>query len=162
MLGCGPQVGPFPSRPIMGSIRGEGTPQQILAVSWRNKGVISLSSGCSRKDREGVQPPPPPPPHTSVPPPPQRPPPLLAPTTVIFRHHRDAAVLKPSPPPPSPPDRRAAIPSTSTFSGHLPPRAHLLLPSTNPTAVPPPPAPAPQAFPLCVLLHLPRQLCASC
>ena len=25
-MGCGPQVGPFPSRPIMGSIRGEGTP----------------------------------------------------------------------------------------------------------------------------------------
>ena len=25
-VGCGPQVGPFPSRPIMGSIRGEGTP----------------------------------------------------------------------------------------------------------------------------------------
>ena len=24
-VGCGPQVGPFPSRPIMGSIRGEGT-----------------------------------------------------------------------------------------------------------------------------------------
>ena len=26
LLGCGPQVGPFPSRPNMGSIRGEGTP----------------------------------------------------------------------------------------------------------------------------------------
>ena len=32
VLGCGPQVGPFPSRPIMGSIRGEGTPPQTLAV----------------------------------------------------------------------------------------------------------------------------------
>ena len=26
ILGCGPQVGPFPSRPNIGSIRGEGTP----------------------------------------------------------------------------------------------------------------------------------------
>ena len=25
-VGCGPQVGPFLSRPTMGSIRGEGTP----------------------------------------------------------------------------------------------------------------------------------------
>ena len=33
LLGCGQQVGPFPSRPIMGSIRGEGTPPpQTLAV----------------------------------------------------------------------------------------------------------------------------------
>ena len=33
VLGCGPQVSPFPSRPIMGSIRGEGTPlPQTLAV----------------------------------------------------------------------------------------------------------------------------------
>ena len=32
VLGCGPQVGPFPSRPIMGSIRGVGTPPQTLAV----------------------------------------------------------------------------------------------------------------------------------
>ena len=39
-VGCGPQVGPFPSRPIMGSIRGEGTPPQTLAVIWRKKGVI--------------------------------------------------------------------------------------------------------------------------
>ena len=34
--GRGPQVGPFPSRPILGSIRREGTPpppQQTLAVS---------------------------------------------------------------------------------------------------------------------------------
>ena len=68
-VGCGPQVGPFPSRPIMGSIRGEGTPPQTLAVIWRKKGVISLSSGCSRKAGEGVQPsspPPPPPPDRRV------------------------------------------------------------------------------------------------
>ena len=51
-VGCGPQVGPFPSRPIMGSIRGEGTPPQTLAVIWRKKGVPSLSSGCSRKIKE--------------------------------------------------------------------------------------------------------------
>ena len=31
-VGCGPQVGPFLSRPTMGSIRGEGTPPQTLAV----------------------------------------------------------------------------------------------------------------------------------
>ena len=37
MLGCGPQVGPFPSRPIMGSIRGEGTPPQFLAVIEERK-----------------------------------------------------------------------------------------------------------------------------
>ena len=46
----------------MGSIRGEGTPPQTLAVIWRKKGVPSLSSGCSRKIKEGDQPPPPPPP----------------------------------------------------------------------------------------------------
>ena len=27
-VGCGPQVGPFLSRPTMGSIRGEGTPHK--------------------------------------------------------------------------------------------------------------------------------------
>ena len=32
LLGRGPQVGPFPSRPILGSIREEGTPQQTLAI----------------------------------------------------------------------------------------------------------------------------------
>ena len=32
VLGCGPQVGPFPSRPILGSVRGEGTPPQTLAI----------------------------------------------------------------------------------------------------------------------------------
>ena len=31
-LGCGPQVGPSPSRSILGSIRGEGTSPQTLAV----------------------------------------------------------------------------------------------------------------------------------
>ena len=31
-VGCGPQVGPFLSRPTMGFIRGEGTPPQTLAV----------------------------------------------------------------------------------------------------------------------------------
>ena len=31
-VGCGPQVGPFLSRPTMGSIRGEGTLPQTLAV----------------------------------------------------------------------------------------------------------------------------------
>ena len=34
---CGPQVGPFPSRPILGSIRGEGTPPQPLAIIWERK-----------------------------------------------------------------------------------------------------------------------------
>ena len=61
-VGCGPQVGPFLSRPIMGSIRGEGTPPQTLAVIWRKKRELSLSSGCSRKIKEGDQTPPPPPP----------------------------------------------------------------------------------------------------
>ena len=31
-VGCVPQVGPFLSRPTMGSIRGEGTPPQTLAI----------------------------------------------------------------------------------------------------------------------------------
>ena len=31
-VGCGPQVGPFLSWPTKGSIRGEGTPPQTLAV----------------------------------------------------------------------------------------------------------------------------------
>ena len=82
-VGCGPQVGPFPSRPVMGSIRGEGSPPQTLAVIWEKKGVSSISSGCSRKAGEGVQPPSPPPPpplHASVSPP-RRLPPLLAPAT---------------------------------------------------------------------------------
>ena len=102
-VGCGPQVDPFPSRPIMGSIRGEGIPPQTLAVIWRKKGVISLSSGCSRKAGEGVQPPSPPPP------------PLLAPAMVLLRHHRDIAVLMPPPLPP-PPDRCPAIISDSSTS----------------------------------------------
>ena len=55
VFGCGPQVGPFTSRPIMGSIRGEGTPPQTLAVICEKKGVSSISSGCSRKAKEGVQ-----------------------------------------------------------------------------------------------------------
>ena len=29
-VGCGPQVGPFPSRPTMGSIRGEGTDNMLF------------------------------------------------------------------------------------------------------------------------------------
>ena len=37
-VGCGPQVGPFLSWPTMGSIRGEGTPPQTLAVIWEKKG----------------------------------------------------------------------------------------------------------------------------
>ena len=41
-VGCGPQVGPFPSRPTKGSIRGEGTPPQTLAVIWRKKECSSL------------------------------------------------------------------------------------------------------------------------
>ena len=32
LLGCGPQVGHFPSRTILASIRGEGTPPQTLPV----------------------------------------------------------------------------------------------------------------------------------
>ena len=32
LSGSGPQVGPFPSRPILGSIRGEGTPPQTLSI----------------------------------------------------------------------------------------------------------------------------------
>ena len=115
-MGCGPQVGPFPSRPIMGSIRGEGTPPQTLAVIWRKKGVLSLSSGCSRKAGEGVQPPSPPPPPYAFVPPPRRPPPLLPPATVLLRCHRVAAVLKLPPPP---------LPQAAAASG--PPCRHPLL-----------------------------------
>ena len=131
-VGCGPQVGPFPSRPIMGSIRGEGTPPQTLSVIWRKKGVISLSSGCSRKAGEGVQPPPPPPPppHAPVPPlpPPRRPPPLLALAKVLLCCHRDAAVLKPPPLPPQATAAAAAFgpPCRHHLHLHLHPHHHHL------------------------------------
>ena len=37
LLGRGPQVSPLPSWPILGSIRGKGTPPQTLAVIWEKK-----------------------------------------------------------------------------------------------------------------------------
>ena len=96
--------GPFPLSAHYGlSKRGrDPPPPQTLAVIWRKKGVLSLSSGCSRKAGEGVQPPSPPPP------PPRRPPPLLALATgsspLSLRRHRPqaaaAAAAPPSPPPP--------------------------------------------------------------
>ena len=119
VLGCGPQVGPFPSRPILGSIRGEGTPPQTLAVIWEKKRVSSISSGCSRKAGEGQPPSLPlsPPPHVSMslPPPPWRPPSLLAPAMDTSpsspRHRRPqaaaAAALVRAPLPP--PNRRGAF-----------------------------------------------------
>ena len=135
-VGCGPQVGPFLSRPTMGSIRGEGTPPQTLAVIWRKKGVFSLSSGCSRRIKEGDQPPPPPlppPPHHHVPLPcpAPRPPPPLALITWYLR----AAF----PPPPPPPNRCSAF---SWFPLREPPivlpiPAHLLhFPSVNTFSLP--------------------------
>ena len=42
-MGCGPQVGPFPSRPIMGSIRGEGTPSRDETAR------LSISRGIASK-----------------------------------------------------------------------------------------------------------------
>ena len=130
-VGCGPQVGPFPSRPIMGSIRGEGTPPtQTLAIIWRNKGAFSLSSGCSRKIKEGDQPPPPPPPpppHHYVPPPP------LALVT------GSPCADIPTPPPP-PLDRCATI--------HSPPRTHFPSPpSSFPLPSSPPPSRLSQHLP---------------
>ena len=145
-VGCGPQVGPFPSQPIMGSIRGEGTPPQTLAVIWKKKEVISLSSGCSRKVGKGVQLPLLllPPPHDSAPPPPRRWPPLLAPAVdsspLSSRRRRPRLRLPPLPPL----DRRAAIPSTSiSISVHTLHVPLPELPSMNLSVVlpidPPPP-----------------------
>ena len=51
-VGCGPQVGPFPSRPIMGSIRGEGTPPQTLAVIWRKVWSPSQVAAQGRPGKE--------------------------------------------------------------------------------------------------------------
>ena len=53
-------MGPFPSRPILGSIRGEGAPPTNPSRHLRKKGETSLLSDCSRKI-EGDRPPPPPP-----------------------------------------------------------------------------------------------------
>ena len=130
-VGCGPQVGPFLSRPTMGSIRGEGTPPQTLAVIWRKKGVLSLSSGCSRKIKEGDQPPPPPPPpppHNLVPPPcsPLRPPPPLA--LVAYLHR---AVYHPPPPLPPP---QAAVAAAAGKLCHHPHPLH------GPISLPPSPS----------------------
>ena len=74
-MGRGPQVGPFPSRPILGSIRGEGTPPTNPSRHLRKERSFLLSSACSRKAGEAVQPP--------SPPPTRRTPPLLAPATRI-------------------------------------------------------------------------------
>ena len=145
VLGCGPQVGPFPSRPIMGSIRGEGTPPQTLAIIWRKKGSPFISSGCSRKDKEGNQPPPPPP-HHHVPPP--CPPPSPALPTGYLR-----AAFQPPPPLPPPQAAVAAaaagsphlhLPSPST-DHHLPPQLHLHLHLRRTSQPPFPFIPLPQA-----------------
>ena len=152
-VGCGPQVGPFLSRPTKGSIRGEGTPPQTLAVIWKKKGSSFISSGCSRKDKEGNQPPPPPP-HHHVPPPCSPPSPAL-PTGYL------RAAFQPPPPPLPPP--HAAVTAATARSLHF----HLPSSSTDPLLPPPlstflaispfPPQPKP-SFPTSTVRRLPSLL----
>ena len=128
-MGCGPHVGPFPSRLIIGSIRGgRDPPPTNPSHHLRKKGVSSISSGCSRKVGEGVQPPSPPPPHASVPPP------LLAPAIDTSpsspQRRRPQAVLALPPPP----DRRTAVISRSSPPGTSP-SAHPFLPHLRPSSL---------------------------
>ena len=101
-------MGPFPSRPILGSIRGEGTPPPPPPPTnpshhLKKKGVNSLSSGCLRKIEEGDLPSPPPHDHVRPLRLPPRPPPPLAPIKWYYLRRRRrpcAAALEPPPPPP--------------------------------------------------------------
>ena len=143
MFRCGlwASSGPFPLSAHYGLYKRGRDHTTNPSRHLKKKGVFSLSSGCSRKIKEGdIKPPPPPPPpsHNHVPPscPPPRPPPPLAlitsyPTQSSLRRRRRRIAVPPpyplhgplciSPPPPFPfPGHPSSCPSQHIMSVSIP------------------------------------------
>ena len=170
-VGCGPQVGPFPSRPIMGSIRGEGTPpptnpsrhlkkeRSVLPLKWLLKEGRGRSPTAVVAAAAATAAATPFPGHwffsTVIATP-------LSSSRRRCRRHRLRIAALPSSPPPSPPPSPASLwqasppapppaPPSASISLHLPaifpfPRKTFLQPqpsSRPPLSIPPIPSPAP-------------------